>query len=82
MRSFVAQTGVGGPGWRHLQPDAHAGNNAIGKGLLQAFLGCIAVYAALMATGSLLYGHGIRAAVLFVVAGLAAGAVLYLHRRS
>ena len=59
-----------------------AGSNAIGKGLLQAFFGCIAVYGALMATGSLLYGHGARAGVLFVVSGLAAGAVLFLHRRS
>ena len=39
-------------------------------------------HGALMATGSLLYGHGARAAVLFVVSGLAAGAVLFLHRRS
>ena len=78
----MAQTGVGGPGWRHLHPEASAGPNPIGKGLLQAFLGCIAVYGALMATGSMLYGHGPRAAVLFVVSGLAAGTVLFLHRRS
>ena len=82
LRSFVAQTGVGGPGWRGFQPATPAGSNAIGKGLLQAFFGCIAVYGALMATGSLLYGHGARAGVLFVVSGLAAGAVLFLHRRS
>ena len=49
------------------------------RGLLQAFLGSVAVYAALLATGSGLYGDASLAAGLAALAGLAGWGVLKLQ---
>ena len=79
LEAFVQQTGVSGAGWRGFG-DTTTGS-PVGRGLAQAFLGCVAVYGALMATGSFLYGHGVQGALLAVVALAAAGGVLFLHRK-
>ena len=79
LEAFVQQTGVSGAGWRGFG-DSTTGS-PVGRGLAQAFLGCVAVYGALMATGSFLYGHGVQGALLALVALAAAGGVLFLHRK-
>ena len=79
LEAFVKQTGVSGAGWRGY--GAATGGSSVGRGLAQAFLGCVAVYGALMATGSFLYGHGLRAGMLAALALAAAGGVLLLHRK-
>ena len=80
LEAFVQQTGVSGAGWRGF--DDSTTGSAVGRGLAQAFLGCVAVYGALMATGSFLYGDGVQGALLAVVALAAAGGVLFLHRKN
>ena len=81
LQAFVQKTGVSGPGWRRVSigntPQAHP----ISTGLLQAFLGCVAVYATLMATGSILYGESMRGGVLIALAGACSVGVFVLHRR-
>lgn len=76
LAKFVAQTGVSGPGW----PQSQAGDASLASGLLQAFLGCVAVYAALMATGCLLYGKVAFGSGLTVLAVAAGVAVFGVHR--
>ena len=82
LSSFVAQTGVSGPGWRRFSSDVAPRSESVSRGLLQAFLGCVAVYGALMATGSWLYGESATAAALTSLAVLGGAAVLILHRRA
>ena len=79
LEAFVQQTGVSGAGWRGF--GVATNESSVGRGLAQAFLGCVAVYGALMATGSFLYGHGVQGALLAVVALVAASGVLFLHRK-
>lgn len=79
LEAFVKQTGVSGAGWRGY--GAESTGSSVGRGLAQAFFGCVAVYAALMATGSFLYGHGLRAGMLAAVALAAASGVLLLQRK-
>ena len=79
LEAFVKQTGVSGAGWRGY--GAATTGSSVGRGLAQAFFGCMAVYGVLMATGSFLYGHGLRAGMLAAVALAAAGGVLLLHRK-
>ena len=82
LRAFVQRTGVGGPGWSRWAdgPSAReATSPPVSRGLLQAFLGSVAVYAALLATGSVLYGDASLAAGLAALAGLAGWGVLKLQ---
>ena len=84
LRAFVKKTGVSGPGWRpYLEPEAsvHRGGS-IGSGLLQAFLGSVAVYAALLATGSWLYGETGMGCCLTVGSLLAGAGVYLVHART
>ena len=79
LEAFVKQTGVSGAGWRGYGTEST--ESSVGRGLAQAFFGCVAVYGALMATGSFLYGHGLRAGMLAAVALAAASGVLLLQRK-
>ncbi len=79
LEAFVKQTGVSGAGWRGYGTEST--ESSVGRGLAQAFFGCVAVYGALMATGSFLYGHGLRAGMLAAVALVAASGVLLLQRK-
>ena len=54
----------------------------MGRGLLQAFLGCVAVYGVLLATGAMLYGQTTKGALLIVLALLSAAAVIAIHRKA
>jgi len=65
LRGFVEQVRPGGPGWRRF---AHEGTWAVPQGLVAMGLGSAAVYSALFATGSWLYGDGRMALVLGAMA--------------
>ena len=82
LRKFVAKTGVSGPGWRRFEVDNQSTSTSVAQGLLQAFLGCIAVYGVLMATGSALYGHVNQALSLGGLGIVAAVGVFVIHRRT
>ena len=82
LRAFVKRTGVGGPGWSRFADGSSAPevtSPPVSRGLLQAFLGSVAVYAALLATGSGLYGDSTVAVALAVLAGIAGWGVLKLQ---
>jgi hypothetical protein len=82
LRAFVQRTGVGGPGWARWTDssvDRQATLPPVSRGLLQAFLGSVAVYAALLATGSWLYGESTLAVALAALAVLAGWGVLKLQ---
>ena len=80
LRSFVERTGVSGPGWKRFAVASSHPAMSVGRGLIQAFLGCVSVYGALMATGSWLYGDSLLAAGLTGLSALSAGAILAMHR--
>ena len=74
--------GVGGPGWSRWTDDSsvrEATSPPVSRGLLQAFLGSVAVYAALLATGSGLYGDSTLAVALASLAGISGWGVLKLQ---
>lgn len=82
LRAFVQRTGVGGPGWSRWADGSMAHETTsppVSRGLLQAFLGSVAVYAALLATGSGLYGDSTLAVALAALAGIAGWGVLKLQ---
>ena len=80
LRSFVERTGVSGPGWKRFAVASSHPAMSVGRGLIQAFLGCVSVYGALMATGSWLYGDSLLAAGLTGLSALSAGVILAMHR--
>jgi hypothetical protein len=84
LRAFVKKTGVSGPGWRpYLDSEAALQKGgSIGSGLLQAFLGSVTVYAALLATGSWLYGETGMGCCLTAGALVAGAGVYRIHART
>lgn len=59
LQRFVDTVRPGGPGWARYPETAGAAGKEpwpVPRGLMQAFLGCVGVYAALIGTGHLLYG--------------------------
>jgi solute:Na+ symporter, SSS family len=74
--SFLKKIRPGGPGWKKIIDKAEAqgidlGNpktSGVGIGITCMIAGCIAVYAALFATGSFLYGEQTRGFILTAVA--------------
>jgi len=81
LQAFVARTGVSGPGWRGFASEGAEVGMPVSRGLLQAFFGCVAVYGALMATGSALYGNHGTAMALGGMAATATLGVLRIHRQ-
>ena len=52
------------------------------RSLLQAFLGCLAVYGALLGMGSVLFGHGVAGMAFGALTGLSIQGILILQRRA
>jgi Na+/proline symporter len=77
LAAFVHRIRPAGPGWKAFTRDGAAPADNLPRALLSWSLACTAVYAALFATGSYLYGRAGRAALLGVVA-VASGMVLGL----
>ena len=74
LQSFYDRIRPQGPGWdRAVDTSRATGDGSLGASFLAWFLGIAAVYAALFATGALLYGQWISGAGYLVVAGVAAG---------
>lgn len=79
LRSFATTIRPGGPGWERVRLAAEAagtplptGRSQLASGIACAALGALAVYGALFATGSALYGESGRA-VLLATASIGAG---------
>jgi Na+/proline symporter len=90
LRGFYRLVRPGGPGWaavlRRARNDGQALETApvrwsVPAGMLCMLLGCVAVYSALFAVGSCIYGRGTAAAVLFLAAAAAAVALAAAWRR-
>jgi len=80
LTAFVEKVNPGGPGWKRW---ASAGATApwpVPRGILSMVLGCTGVYAALIATGSWLYGDASSAMLLLAVAACSAWGVFALNR--
>ncbi len=89
LRRFCRLTRPGGPGWDAVRRRAEAAGEALPSGLGElpagiacAALGCVAVYAALFATGSVLVGRSAAAGGLAVVSVAAALSIRWLWARS
>jgi hypothetical protein len=89
LRSFYRATRPGGPGWERVRRSAAAdgaplpaGIGELPSGLACATLGCLAVYAALFATGLAIYGRVSGALALAALAAAAAVAIRSLWTRS
>jgi len=66
LRSFVAKTNPGGPGWAKISREAEAEGNPIqfqhepvnlALGIVNMILGCVLVYGVLLGVGLVLYGQ-------------------------
>ncbi len=82
LRRFFRTTRPGGPGWEVVRRRAAEAGDPLPEGLGElpsgiacAALGCVAVYAALFATGSALYGRRGAALLLAGLAVLSAGGI-------
>ena len=82
LQSFVDRVRPGGPGWRRYKgmgAPEEAWN--VPRALLQAFLGCIAVYSLLLGFGSVIYGHGAMGMLFGALTGLSVSIILRLQRK-
>ena len=82
LQSFVDRVRPGGPGWRRFKSSGapeEAWN--VPRALLQAFLGCIAVYGLLLGFGSVIYGHGAMGMLFGALTGLSVSIILRLQRK-
>lgn len=80
LNAFVAKVNPGGPGWKRWAPATGATPWPVPRGILSMVLGCTGVYAALIATGSWLYGDATTAMLLVAVAAGSAWGVFALNR--
>jgi Na+/proline symporter len=80
LSSFVAKVNPGGPGWTRWAPATGATPWPVPRGILSMVLGCTGVYAALIATGSWLYGDVTTAMLLVALAAGSAWGVFALNR--
>jgi SSS family solute:Na+ symporter len=68
-------------GWGSYRSDAVTATGNLPLQILGMFLGCVAVYTALFATGSIIYGHMAMGAGLAVVSLVAVGALASMWKR-
>ena len=80
LSSFVAKVNPGGPGWKRWATAEATAPWPVPRGILSMVLGCTGVYAALIATGSWLYGDASTAMILLAVAAGIAWGVFALNR--
>lgn len=80
LSAFVEKVNPGGPGWKRWAPATEATPWPVPRGILSMVLGCTGVYAALIATGSWLYGDESTAVILVAVAAGSAWGVFALNR--
>ena len=80
LNAFVAKVNPGGPGWKRWATAEATAPWPVPRGILSMVLGCTGVYAALIATGSWLYGDASTAMILLAVAAGSAWGVFALNR--
>jgi SSS family solute:Na+ symporter len=80
LQAFVAKVRPAGPGWRGFRGAGVGPGDPLPRALLAWSLGCVMVYAALFATGSLLYGEVGRGLLLAAVAAVAGVALARIAR--
>jgi hypothetical protein len=73
LRRFYDLVRPAGPGWGKIRAESGlpASSDSLPNGLLAALCGAVAVWSALFATGSFLYGNPGRSALLAVLAAIA-----------
>ena len=83
LQSFVDKVQPGGPGWKQFPPTE--GKEAVSwnvpKSLLQAFLGCIAVYGALLGIGAGLFAQLTTAVMMSAFCAAAVWGILKLQSK-
>ena len=83
LQGFVNAVHPGGPGWSDYSPEGpDQGEWNVPNSLLQAFLGCLAVYGALLGVGSVIFGHGLAGMVFGAITGLSVQGILVLQKRT
>lgn len=80
LSAFVEKVNPGGPGWKRWATADASAPWPVPRGILSMVLGCTGVYAALIATGSWLYGDESTAVILVAVAAGSAWGVFALNR--
>ncbi len=89
LRDFLRRSGAGGPGWKKIIDSAQRDGQDLGlekewsvpMGLLCTVISCIAVYAALFATGLYIYGNYVPAIILTIVFAVGILALIPLWKR-
>lgn len=82
LQRFVEKVRPGGPGWRSYSSEGNEEEEwNVSQALLQAFLGCVAVYAALLGMGSLLFGHKLSALGFLILLAVSVWGIRRLHLR-
>ncbi len=82
LQRFVDTVRPGGPGWKDYEPSGGAAEPwPVPQGLLCMFLGCVAVYSALLGTGHVLYGHGAPGYLMLGLAVLAGIGLAVVQKR-
>ena len=83
LQRFVNLVRPGGPGWARFPAEGEEEATwNVPRSLLQAFLGCLAVYGALLGMGSVLFGHGVAGMAFGALTGLSIQGILILQRRA
>ena len=82
LQAFVDRVRPGGPGWRRFKVTGAADEDwNVPRALLQAFLGCVAVYGLLLGFGSVLYGEGAAGMAFGALTGISITGILRLQRK-
>jgi len=80
LQNFVRKVNPGGPGWSRWKVEGEGERWSVPRGIASMVFGSIGVYAALIATGSWLYGEMMTAGLLAALALVCTVIVLALNR--
>ena len=80
LREFVAKVNPGGPGWKRWENESASTPWSVPRGVASMLAGSIGVYAALIATGSWLYGEMVHASLLGGLAIVCTAIIFKLNR--
>jgi len=79
LQRFVDKVQPGGPGWKRFPTQGAAPAWNVPRSLLQAFLGCLAVYGTLLGAGAVLFGDTYTAAWMLGVTAVSVLGILKLQ---
>ena len=83
LQTFVDKVQPGGPGWKPFPPSQEQGQETwnVPRALLQAFLGCVAVYGALLGVGAGLFRETTTALIMALLCACAVYGILRLQKK-